>query len=193
MYEHELDYNGIKLEEGSVSYGEVKGKKMIFCEGHKVIENPWFSHLPWVPAKGEMLTVRLEQGFPDKIINGGKWLMPIGEGMYRAGASYSWEDLDDVRTEKGREQVIEGLKAILKMNRIEIIDQLTGIRPCTRDMRPYIGLHKEHKSLGILNGLGSKGTMMGPYYARAMSDFLETGKSLDCEVSVVREELRKRG
>lgn len=191
LHEHELDYKAIELEDEDqgVRYGDVRGRKMIFCEGYKVIENPWFADLAWVPAKGEMLTVKLDSALPERIINQGKWLMPVGEGKYRAGATYNWENLDCSSTEAGRAEIVEDLRAILKEDKFDkmtVVEQLAGVRPCTRDMKPYVGLHKEHKCLGIFNGLGSKGTLMGPYYAQAMGEFLQSGKVLDSEVSVER-------
>ena len=30
-------------------------KKIVFCEGYRVMHNPWFGHLPFAPAQGEIL------------------------------------------------------------------------------------------------------------------------------------------
>lgn len=186
LNEDGFDYGEVRLEEEGVGYKGIRAKKIIFCEGYKVVENPWFRDLKWVPAKGEILTIKIEEILPDKVMNNGKWLMPIGEGSYRVGASYHWENLDSLCTEEGREEVLMGLRGMLCGGNIEVVGHEAGVRPCTKDTRPYVGLHKEYKSLGILNGLGSKGTMMAPYYAREMGEFLVTGKALDSEVRVER-------
>ena len=48
---------------------------------------------------------------------------------------------------------------------IEVLDAWTGIRPTTKDRRPRWGWHPELKGLGMLNGLGSRGTLHAPLLA----------------------------
>lgn len=173
-----LDYEAVQLSKEDVYYKGLKAKKIIFCEGYKVKENPWFGHLKWIPAKGEILTIKVNQTLPDKVIHKEKWLLPMDKGYYKVGSTYDWDHLDSVCTQAGRNEILKGLKEILKVDNIEIISHSAGVRPCTKDTKPYVGLHKEHQSLGILNGLGSKGAMMAPYYARAMATSLTTGKTI---------------
>lgn len=183
-----FDYKEVELKDEGIGYQGISAKKIIFCEGYKVIENPWFGDLKWVPAKGETLTIKFDEILPDKVINKGKWLIPMDQGCYRIGASYDWNHLDSVCTAEGRDEVMKGLQEILRMNNIEIVGHSAGVRPCTKDTKPYVGLHQEYKSLGILNGFGSKGTMLAPYYAKWMAEFLETGNAmgLDSATSVER-------
>ena len=56
----------------------------------------------------------------------------------------------------GKKILENKLNAILDVNFITI-DHFAGIRPATKDRRPFIGTHPEFKNIGIFNGLGSKG------------------------------------
>lgn len=185
--EQAFDYEEIDFNEEGLSYKGIRSKKIIFCEGYKVIENPWFKDLKWEPAKGEILTLKLKDQLPNKIINCGKWLMPLADGLCKVGASYNWEEFDDLPTDWGRDDIIDEICAnVLLSDQIEVVDQEAGVRPCTKDSKPYMGLHFEHNCLGVFNGFGSKGALMVPYYAKQFVDFLETGVALDKEVSVDR-------
>lgn len=185
--EKDVDYKKIEFNEEYVSYKGIRSKKIIFCEGYKVIENPWFKDLKWEPAKGEILTLKIKDRLPSKIVNCGKWLMPIGDDLYRAGASHSWKEFGSESTESGRDDVIKELCAnVLVSDKIEVIAQEAGVRPCTKDAKPYIGLHPMRSCLGIFNGFGSKGILMVPYYAKQFVDFLEKDIALDKQVSVDR-------
>lgn len=81
----------------------------------------------------------------------------------------------------GRNEIVEAVGNIVCLENMEVVKQEAGVRPCTKNTRPYVGFHKKYPNLGILNGLGSKGVMMGPYYAIVMADYLRKG----CEYEVV--------
>lgn len=188
--ERNFDYKEIEFNDEDVIYKGIRAKKIIFCEGYKVIENPWFKDLRWEPAKGEILTLKIKDALPNKIINCGKWLMPIGEDLYKAGASHNWKEFDNLPTDEGCDEILDDICAnVLVNDQIEVVDQEAGVRPCTKDTKPYIGLHPAHNCLGIFNGFGSKATLMAPYYAKQFVDFLEKGADLDKEVSVNRDNL----
>lgn len=186
LQEEPFDYEAVEIAESSACYKGIMCKKILFCEGYKATENPWFKDLKWNPNKGEILTVKLDYPLPDKVINSGKWLLPIGRGLYRAGSSFDWDHADNLNTQCGRQEIIKGLSQILKRDDIEVTNQEAGVRPCTKDTKPYIGLHGLHKSLGVFNGFGSKGTLMIPHYAKQFANFLHLGKPLDNSVNTGR-------
>jgi glycine/D-amino acid oxidase-like deaminating enzyme len=69
---------------------------------------------------------------------------------------------------------------------LNIIDQPAGIRPSTRDARPFLGAHPTEQGLYIFNGLGSKGASLAPTLSREMADYIFQGKPLDPETDIQR-------
>lgn len=189
MVEEAFDYTGLVLTEDSVIYKGIVAEKAIFCEGYKCVDNSYFGWLPFKLTKGETLTVRIpllhQKGLPSKVINKGVFVLPLGNSLYKVGATYEWDDLTDLPTEKGRLFLIEQLNKLLKVP-FEIVEHKAGIRPTVSDRRPLIGLHPEHSMLGVFNGLGTKGVMLAPYFAKQFVDFLENGTPLNNEVDIVR-------
>ncbi|WP_320019019.1 FAD-dependent oxidoreductase [Labilibaculum manganireducens] len=53
-----------------------------------------------------------------------------------------------------------------------VVNHWAGIRPTVIDRRPVLGTHPLHKHVAIFNGLGTKGVMLAPYFAREMVRFL---------------------
>ena len=43
------------------------------------------------------------------------------------------------------------------------------MRPSTEDRRPIIGTSKTHSNIHILNGLGSRGVLLAPYFSRCLT------------------------
>jgi glycine/D-amino acid oxidase-like deaminating enzyme len=54
------------------------------------------------------------------------------------------------------------------------------------DKHPAIGRHPENASLGIFNGLGSKGALLAPWLAGEWVAHLRTGRPIDPAVAVAR-------
>jgi glycine/D-amino acid oxidase-like deaminating enzyme len=189
LIEEKFDLNYLIASENNVHYKELTAGKIIFCEGYKSNQNNYFSWLPFKLTKGEILTVRIpllfEQNLQSKVINKGVFILPIGSGIYKVGATYEWEDLTDQPTEKGKAYLISQLQKAIKVP-FDIIHHQAGIRPTVSDRRPLIGLHPKYPSIGIFNGLGTKGVMLAPYFAKQFVDFLENGGTLHKEVDIAR-------
>jgi len=180
-----IDYGMLHLEEEGVRFDGISCARVIFCEGYKATQNPWFNWLPFAPAKGEILSLRFEQQLPDVMVNAGHWLMPRANGEYRLGATYEHEQLDEVCTEQARETLLKALPNILQRPQpYKVTGQQAGVRPATQDRQPFIGLHPKYEQLGIFNGFGSKGSLLIPWHAETFADALlcECPLPIECDL-----------
>jgi glycine/D-amino acid oxidase-like deaminating enzyme len=112
-------------------------------------------------------------------------VIPLGDNQYRLGATYTWDELDNIPTETGRNNLTEKYQKLMKPS-MEILSHQAGVRPATKDRRPFIGMHPEFENIGIFNGLGSKGVSLAPYFAKQFVDFLVYQKELHPEVNINR-------
>jgi glycine oxidase len=177
--------DALKVDKDKISYKDITARSIIFCEGHRTTGNPYFSWLPFALTKGEMITVRIKNYSAQKVVNKGIFLLPIGNDLFKAGATYRWNDMNEIPTEDALAELRQKLEKILKVP-YEIVDHAAGVRPTVRDRRPLIGLHPQHPAVGIFNGLGSKGVMIAPYFAQQLINHLEGRDSLDPEVDIRR-------
>ena len=168
----------------SQRYGLTAGS-LICCQGIEGRKSDGLKSLPWKPAKGEILTVRIPNLNESRILNSGVWLIPVGGDDYRTGSTYEWNDLDQRPTPTGRDEIVERLKRFLKLP-FEIIDQQAAVRPSMEDQKPFTGILSSDSRLAVLNGLGSKGALMAPLLARQLIDHLEYGADLDPAIDVQR-------
>ncbi|OGT91606.1 MAG: hypothetical protein A2286_10225 [Gammaproteobacteria bacterium RIFOXYA12_FULL_61_12] len=169
----EIDAAGIRLEAGSLRYKEILAGRVVFCEGYRGKDNPWFGYLPFQPDKGEILMLEFERALPRCIINGATWLVPVTGNRYRLGSTHEHRRLDEQPTEKCRRQLIASLPALLKSPPgFRLIEHRAGVRPATRGAEPFIGHHPEHPGLSIFNGFGAKGSLSIPWHARRFAEYL---------------------
>jgi len=184
--EGEIKYKSIEIEGDSVFYEGIEIKKILFCEGYEAHENPFFGWLPFNPVKGQSLIVQMNDYPITEIINQGTFVLPLEEkSKFRIGASYTWHDIDWEIDDEARELLEEKVKGYLKTP-YQIVEQNVGIRPATKDQRPFVGLHPEFTQLGIFNGLGTKGVTLAPFFAQQFAHFLASKEELDPEVNIER-------
>ncbi len=182
-----FDYGELRLGEGEVHWREVTARRVIFCEGYKGAANPWFNWLPFQPARGEFLTLRCGERLPDLIINSGRWIMPRGDGLYRAGASYDHHQLDESTTAEARQMLLAALPTFLAGPPLfEVVAQQAGVRPTTSDRQPFIGLHPYHPTLAMFNGFGSKGSLLIPWHVERFVQRLLDATPLPPAIDVER-------
>lgn len=183
--EETFEYDKISFSENEVSYKNTSASKIIFCEGYKATENPIFNWLDFKLTKGEVITVNIPELKMEDVINKGVFILPLGNHIYKVGATYEWNELDEKITEKGKVELTEKLSKIVK-SRFEIISHEAGIRPTVKDRRPLIGIHPKQNQLAIFNGMGTKGVVIAPYFAEQLFEHLEKNKSLNIEVDANR-------
>lgn len=179
LCEMPLDYDDVAIRDGLVQWRHVRARQVIFCEGHRVRHNPWFHWAPVRPSKGEVLTIRLPRPMPEGIINAGKWLIPAGKDRYRLGATYRRDDSDPTPTEAGRRELLAALDGLFtEPPDVTVLEHQAGVRPGKTDHYPVIGRHPDCPTLAIFNGLGSRGALLAPHYARLLADHLEKGTAI---------------
>lgn len=184
------DYSDFQISEKSVSYQSITAQAAIFCEGWQGKDNPWFDHLPFNCAQGDIVTVKTQQPPPLQILNRGKWLLPQTDQTIKIGASYTRDRLDGKPTAAAVEELCAVLHSLAPhLAEYEIRDHQAGIRPLTVDNRPFIGRHPLHKRVALFNGFGSKGTLWIPYFAEHFIKHLETGTPLQKEADINRHPL----
>src|SRR5690606_10936816 len=121
----------------------------------------------------------------DAIIKSDIFILPIGDDLYKVGATYNWSDKTTIPTEGAKQELLEGLKGTINCE-FEVVEHFAGIRPTVRDRKPLVGGHFEHSNLYVLNGLGTRGVMQAPYYAEKLFDFIEFDLPLEQEVNIAR-------
>ncbi len=177
-------HDSLYLSERSITYGEIKAGKVIFCEGSSAVQNRFFNKLPFGLVKGEIL--KINSGLvPNQIISKDIFLLPSNDSTIKIGATYDRSRIDDVITEEAKSYLMDKLKLIFKPE-FEVVDQQAGIRPATKDRRPFVGLHPDNKLIGIFNGFGTKGISLGPYYAKQFADHLLNQQIIDKEADIRR-------
>lgn len=151
----------------------VSASKMVFCEGAHIRNNPLFQWIKMVPVKGEILLIHAPSLSEEFILNKKVFVLPVGKQRFKVGSTYEWTDLTDIPTEKGKISIVERLENVIG-SPYEVEKQWAGIRPATIDRRPVLGAHSEFKNIFVFNGLGTKGVMLAPYFAREMVSLLST-------------------
>jgi glycine/D-amino acid oxidase-like deaminating enzyme len=187
--EDELDYNDLLLESDSVQWKSFRAKKIIFCEGIAALNNPYFQWLPFSPVKGEWLGIEvpaLEKEVDDILhLKQELILLSTGKNHFRAGATYEWDNLSIIATEKAKNEITEKLRKNLLLD-FEVREQVVGIRPASKTRTPFLGLHPQYPQIAIFNGLGTKGVSLAPYFADQLIGFLTQKTPLMAEVNIER-------
>ena len=178
-------HSNITIKENTVIYNEYEASRIVFAEGYGVKQNPYFSALPLVGNKGEYIIIKAPKLELTAAIKTSFFVVPLGDDLYKVGATFNWTDKDTRPSGEAREELIEKMATLLSCD-YEIIDQVAGIRPTTGDRRALLGIHPKYKQLALLNGLGTRGIMASPLLANYLFDFLEKGMPLPLEVDVMR-------
>lgn len=180
-----FDYNLIQFIGDKVAYKHLVADKIIFAEGYGITQNPYFSHLPLKATKGQVLTVDVDGLAEDNIINRKVFALPLGDKQFKVGSTYEWEWENEEPTPELRLDLEAKLASLVDLP-FEVKDHQAGIRPSVHDRRPLIGLHPEHPQLAVFNGMGSKGVMIAPYFAKEFASYLNNSSELDKEVDIKR-------
>lgn len=180
-----FDYALLESTASGVRYGDMAAKHLIFAEGFGVKQNPFFGSQLLNGTKGELLLIKAEALQLDVVVKAGLFILPMGDGLFKVGATYEWTDKTAQPTQAAREELIAKLGEIIDCE-YEILQQWAGIRPTTPDRKAVLGTHREHPQLHILNGLGTRGVMLAPYMATLLFDHIENQTAIPPELDFQR-------
>lgn len=180
-----FDYSAISFEENNCNYKDIKAKHIIFAEGFGLHANPYFNHLPLEGTKGELFIIKALGLDLDVIVNTSVFILPLGNDLFKVGATYNWKDKTDLPTAEGRTELVARIQEIINCD-FEIVSHFAGVRPTVRDRRPLVGTHAIHKRIHLLNGLGTRGVMLGPAMADALFNAIENQVPLVKEIDIQR-------
>jgi glycine oxidase len=184
-----------KDREGNWQYGELRAKRILFCRGaiELLDEDSPFAAIDLVPARGDILSVAIESMTIKQVLHYQGWIAPRSgrergnrdqgnngndQDMrqqpsalkpYAFGSNYRWDWQDPSNDAKEQIKLLEKARSWLGDD-VTMIEGQSGTRPASFDHLPMLGLSASDTSLGIINGLGAKGTLYAPLCAKILLD-----------------------
>jgi len=177
--------NDLIVNADNIRYHDIVATKIIFCDGIESQHNRWFKNLPFAPNKGEVLIVEIKDLPAKNILKKGISIVPWKENLFWVGSTHEWKFENDQITIGFRQKTEAQLTSFLKIP-FTVMDHWASVRPATLERRPFAGFHPQYPSIGIFNGMGTKGCSLAPYFARQLADHLINKSKLSPEVSVER-------
>ena len=181
FYHHQIEF-----KKNTLTYQGRTYRNVIFCEGFGVSSNPFFNWLPIYGNKGEYLIFKAKElKTNNSILKSRHFIIPMGDDIYKFGATYSRGSLNDTPTVDAHDALVKQLSKLLGCD-FEVIDQMAGVRPTVRDRKPILGKHPEYDRLYILNGFGSRGVMAAPSLSKQLLDLIFESKPPEAEFRLDR-------
>jgi glycine oxidase len=170
-----------------INWRQIRAGAIVYCDGYKSAQRGPFKYLPWQPAKGEALTLRASVADKPYILNREGWALPQGQGVWRTGTNWQWDQLDETPTEPQKEKLIRRFRSYFGQEvSVEVTAHVAGVRPCTSDNHPFMGTHPQQARTHLFGGLGPRGTVWAPLMAEEMAAYLCEGTSLRPECNLSR-------
>ncbi len=183
--EESFDYSLLQEESNGIRYKDIQAKHIVFAEGFGMHANPYFKHLPLDGTKGELLVIKAPKLDLDVIVNASVFNFPLGNDLVKKGATHALGNKTGIPIEEGKNELVEKIKEVINCD-FEIVSHFAGVRPTVKDRRPLVGTYVNHDSIHILNGLGTRGVMLGPAMAKSLFDNIEYNLPLDKAIDIKR-------
>jgi len=180
-----FDFKKLDVTAEKIIYENYTANKIIFCEGAKGQENPYFNQLPFAPNKGEALLVKIKKLDNSFIYKETVSIVPWKDAIFWVGSNYEWDNYNDDPSPSFKEKTMAALNEWLTIP-YEVIDHIAAIRPANTQRRPFVGMHPVYKNIGIFNGMGTKGCSLAPYFAEQFTSHILQQTTLDNEASIDR-------
>ena len=180
-----FDLEKLEILDGKIKYDSITANHIIFCDGYSSFNHPLFRNLPFAPNKGEALWIEAPELPSNNIFKKGMNLVPWSDGIFWVGSTYEWTFEHENTTPEFRERTIAQLKHWLKRD-FRVVDHKASVRPATLERRPFVGFHPLQPTVGLFNGMGTKGCSLAPFFAKQWVDKIATGSALEPEADLAR-------
>lgn len=178
LLEESFDATQLQIHAIGITYKNIQAEKVFFCNGVNTFQHPLWEKLPYSFNKGEALIVDIPDLPQNHIYKFGiTTLVPWYDGLWWAGSTYDNRYTDALPTDLFRQRKTAELGMLLK-GKFTVVDHIASIRPATVERRPFAGLHPTQPAAGILNGMGTKGCSLAPYFAHQLAQHLVNGQPI---------------
>ncbi|MFI8379243.1 hypothetical protein [Leeuwenhoekiella sp. NPDC079379] len=76
----QFNYDELILEnDNSISYRDIRAKRVVFAEGYGIKQNPFFNRLPLMGNKGEYITIKAPNLRLSKALKSSFFIIPLGD------------------------------------------------------------------------------------------------------------------
>jgi hypothetical protein len=172
LMEQHFNIEEFSVSKESATYQNIEARKIIFCDGTDGASNPWFRLLPYAPNKGEAIVIECNGLTNEHVFKKGLLLAPLSQqDHYWVGSNYQWEFEDDQPSHQFYQHATSVLNNWLKLP-YKVLSHKAAVRPATLERRPFVGFHPVQSNVGILNGMGTKGTSLAPFFANQLVQHL---------------------
>jgi glycine/D-amino acid oxidase-like deaminating enzyme len=208
LREERFERGELVVGEEGIRYRDIEARRIVFCDGVEGFGSPYFSRLPFAPNKGEALIVEIDglaeaagglaaagvaaragsgtsSAAVKMIFKKGMSIVPWRNGLYWVGSSYEWTFEHAEPTEVFRQRAESALREWVKLP-FRVLEQVASVRPATLERRPFVGFHPLYPAVGILNGMGTKGCSLAPFFARQLVRHIVDGTAILPEADVRR-------
>ena len=175
----------LQLNPTSVVYGNITAQRIIFANGYAASELPWFANLPFAPNKGEALLIHAPSLPNTYIYKRGLTIAPLSNHNFWVGANYLWKYEHELPTKEFYTNTNIALQSWLNIP-YTVTKHIAAIRPATLERRPFVGFHPLHSTIGIIAGMGAKGTSLAPYFAQQLVQHIIKGTVIHPEANINR-------
>lgn len=180
-----FDEDLLETSDHKFQYQDFEADAIVYCVGNQIKALKHLENITLKPAKGEVLTVQLNETFSNLIPQQGIFMLPINEQTFRIGSTFEWIDLSDEATEKGKTEILHKWQKYYTGD-FKILEHKAGIRPSSKDRKPILGKIKPYHNVYVFNGLGSKGVALAPYFSKMLVENMIHQQIIDKEVYVQR-------
>ncbi len=165
LLEQKFEWKDCSVSDTGVNYADIHASAIICCEGAAGFQNPYFQLLPYAPNKGQAIIAEIKDLPATNIYKQGINLVPWKKNLWWIGSTYEWDFTDLNPSPDFRQKVENQLAHWLKLP-FTIVDHIASERPANMERRPFAGMHPVHSKIGLLNGMGTKGCSLAPFFAK---------------------------
>lgn len=185
LLEEQFDGKQLQVYSDHVQYQDIRAERIVLCEGTAGASQHFFPGLPFAPNKGEVLILEIPDLPKEHLYKHALMLAPLSDGSWWAGSSYQWSFDHPHPTPAFREETERILRSWLKLP-FRVVDHRAGVRPATLERRPFVGFHPQRPVIGILNGMGTKGCSLAPFFSRQLIRHWMNQEPIHPEASIER-------
>jgi glycine/D-amino acid oxidase-like deaminating enzyme len=159
----------------AVAWGGMSFSAVVFCVGAGRELRECFPDVPWEFAKGQMITVAGLSWSAGHAVSQGHWVLALGEGRARVGATYEREFVDGAPTTAAADLLRSAAQELTRES-LRVVAQDAAVRVSVPDRLPLLGWSAREPRLGLFGGLGSKGVLWAPALAARFAAAIVSGR-----------------